>query len=273
MYCNNCGCENSKDSLFCKKCGYSLVESYLKHNDEVKDKKYKSDKVKNISKNYNKQKVINKKIVKNNPKKKDKKNKESDNVKYIERTTVVRKMTFFQKFMFFLLILFILVLISVVSILGLYIFSKKTVEVPYVVGMNYEDALRELQSKNFSVSKKEVPGDENIVLKQSKKSGTYVINGSNIVLSVGVEERYLPNLLNMSDSAAVSILNEYGIQYAIEYVENNKDVVIYQSYKEGAKISKIKKIKLKVGKIAEKEEKNDKEKEDIKEEETDSIDN
>ena len=246
MHCTNCGTENSKDSLFCKKCGYSLVEGYLNSN---KDINTNEKKIKNVTKNYNKKKIVNKSIVKNKSKK-DKKNK--DNVKYVEKVQVVRKMTFFQKFMFFLLILVVLVLIGVSSIMGLYIFSKKTVLVPDVVGMNYIEAKQELENSNLKVLKKEVEGDLDIVLSQNKKSGTYVTNGSSIILTVGVEVEYLPNLLNMSEDAAISILDDYDIQYEIEYVDNEEEVVLYQSYKAGTKISNIKKIKLKIGKVSEK---------------------
>lgn len=245
MYCIVCGTLNSKDSLFCKKCGYSLVESYLnKNNNNLVYDNGKSNKIKYITKNYNKKKVINKKIIK---KDKDKKNNDN-NIKYIEKTMVVRKMTLFQKIMFFLLILIVLLLMGVICFLGLYIFSKNTVEVPYVVGMNYKEAKEKLEGMSLAVSRKDVEGDIDIVLKQSKKDGTHVKKGSNIKLEVGVENKYLPNLLNMSKSAAISILNKYSIKYEIEYIDFNDEVVLYQSYKEGTNINNIKMIKLKIGK-------------------------
>ena len=226
MYCIVCGTLNSKDSLFCKKCGYSLVESYLnKNNNNLVYDNGKSNKIKYITKNYNKKKVINKK-----------------------KTMVVRKMTLFQKIMFFLLILIVLLLMGVICFLGLYIFSKNTVEVPYVVGMNYKEAKEKLEGMSLAVSRKDVEGDIDIVLKQSKKDGTHVKKGSNIKLEVGVENKYLPNLLNMSKSAAISILNKYSIKYEIEYIDFNDEVVLYQSYKEGTNINNIKMIKLKIGK-------------------------
>ena len=52
----------------------------------------------------------------------------------------------------------------------------------------------------------------------------------------------------MSEGAAISILDDYDIRYEIEYVDSEEEVVLYQSYKEGTKISNIKKIKLKIGK-------------------------
>ena len=266
MYCTNCGTDNSKDSLFCKRCGYSLVESYLNNTKETTTNKKK---INNITKNYNKKKVVNKNIVKNKNKK-NKKNK--DNTKYVERVEVVRKMTFFQKFMFFLLVLVILVLIGVTTVMGLYIFSKKTVLVPDEVGMNYDEARNELENNSFKVSKKEVEGDLDIVLRQNRKSGTYVIKGSTIILTVGIEDKYLPNLLNMSESAAISILEDYNIQYEIEYVENGEEVVLYQSYKEGTKVKNIKKIKLKIGKITDKSSSNEHDSKDTENLKEDSID-
>lgn len=266
MYCTNCGTDNSKDSLFCKRCGYSLVDSYLNN---TKENTTNEKNIKNITKNYNKKKVVNKNIVKNKNKK-DKKNK--DNTKYVERVEVVRKMTFFQKFMFFLLVLVILVLIGATTAMGLYIFSKKTVLVPDVVGMNYDEAKQELENNDFKVSKKEIEGDLDIVLSQNKKSGTYVIKGSTIILTVGIEDKYLPNLLNMSESAAISILDDYNIQYEIEYVENSEEVVLYQSYKEGTKVRNIKKIKLKIGKITDKSSSNENDSKDTENLKEDSID-
>ena len=76
----------------------------------------------------------------------------------------------------------------------------------------------------------------------------------------------------MSESAAISILENYNIQYEIEYVENGEEVVLYQSYKEGTKVKNIKKIKLKIGKITDKSSSNEHDSKDTENLKEDNID-
>lgn len=260
MHCINCGTINSEDSLFCKKCGYSLVESYLQeasknyktvNSDYKKDQlpKEKSKNNRQVNKTYNKKKVINK----NKTRVKKSKNKNSNKDK-----EVIRKMSGFQKFMFFLLILIVILLMGVVAFLGLYIFSQKTVEVPDVVGLSYEEATLKLQQKNLTVSKKEIEGEEDIVLKQNKKAGSRVLNNTNITLTVGVNEVLLPNLVGMSQEAAVSILDKYEIEYEIKIVDSDKEYVISQSPKAGTNIKDINKVILEIGKEEDQDNINDK---------------
>lgn len=260
MHCINCGTLNSKDSLFCKKCGYSLVESYLREankNYNFVNSNYKKDqlpreKSKNnnqVNKNYNKKKVINK----NKTKVKKYKSKNSSKDK-----EVVRKMSGFQKFMFVLLVLIVILLMGVVAFLGLYIVSQKTVEVPDVVGLSYDEAALKLQQNNLTVSKKEIEGLEGIVLSQNKKAGSRVLNNTSITITVGVREVLLPNLVGMSQEAAVSILNKYGIEYEIKIIANDEEYVISQSPKAGTNIKDIKKVILEIGKEEEQNTINDK---------------
>ena len=260
MYCNKCGTLNDNDSLFCKKCGNNLIEDYLDNKKESKEKKV-----------INKEKTVNKKTVKNinkvkNVKKGKEKKEKVKKQKNNDKVIIVKKMSGFQKLMFTMLILVIFVLIGIIGMFGLFTAYKYTKEVPDVVGMTYEEAKNKLESLDFVVSKKEIEGKENIVLKQNKKNGIRAINGSNIVLYVGTVNDTLPNLVGMSKDAAISIIEKYNIKYEINIVVGNKEGVLSQNYKKGTKIKDIKLLKLKVGVIekedSEVKEKNEEEKED-----------
>ena len=266
MYCTKCGTLNDNDSLFCKKCGNSLINDYIENSKSEKEGN------KNV---INKKKIINKKIVKKVDKVKNKTKNKENNKKMKDKNKkdviIVKKMSGFQKFTFIFLITIIIALIAVIGIFGPFAFSEYTKEVPSVVGMNYSKAKLKLEKLKFTVSKKEIEGEEGIVLKQSKKLGTRLISGTNIVLYVGHVEEKLPNLIGLSKEAVTSIIEKYNIKYEIEIVNGDKEGVISQNYKKGTKIKDIKILKLKIGILEEKEERNINQ-EEIKEEENENND-
>ena len=75
------------------------------------------------------------------------------------------------------------------------------VEVPDVSGLTLEEAVESLNSLNISyqVVYQEDDGEENIVLKQSIRSGKVIDNTESITLTVSQKEKNLPNNENISD--------------------------------------------------------------------------
>ena len=240
MYCNKCGTANEVDAMFCKHCGNNLIDDYINKDKKVNNK---NQKIKNNQKVINKNKVKKINKTKRINKVKTKKGKQKNN----NEIKVIKKMTVFQKIMFVLLIMIVITLIGVIAIIGLFAADKYTKEVPYLVGMTYEEAKDKLESLDLTASKKEISGEDGIVLEQNKKDGTRVINGTNIILYVGTNDDTLPNLVGLSKDAAISIIEKYNIKYEINIIDSDKEGVISQNYKKNTKIKDIDILKLEVG--------------------------
>ena len=233
MYCTKCGTKNSGKGLFCKNCGASLVEEMLKSDYEEKDySNNRVNKTKNINKTVNK--TINKNIEKN------KRNKEKNN-KNDREVQIIHKTSAFQKMMILVLILIIIILSGGLVIAGLYIFQDKTVEVPNVVGTNYEQATIVLENTNLKVRIKKIVVDNelknDIVLKQSKYEGEFVRKNSYITLTVGkYENNKLDNFIGLTKKKAISKLKKLKIKYDIKEVESleSDGIVISQTPTQGS---------------------------------------
>ncbi len=213
MYCPKCGTENDEESFFCKKCGFPLDEKP----ENFEKVKYKKGKTK----------------VKTRKKTK---------VKYIDRNKEKGKMNLFQKFMMLFFILLSLSALGLAGFLGYYIYTNQNIIVPSVTGYSYEKACEILKNKKLQCVKVEkiVTEDNDVVINQSKKSGSKVMENTIIKLTVGVLDTsvLVPNLIDLNLNEAVSILNKSNIKYKLVYSASDKDndVVINQSIKKGKKI-------------------------------------
>lgn len=215
MYCPKCGVENDEESFFCKKCGFPLDEKP----ENFEKIKYKKGKTK----------------VKTRKKTK---------VKYVDRNKEKGKMNLFQKFMMLFFILLSLSALGLAGFLGYYIYTNQNIIVPSVTGYSYEKACEILKNKKLQCVKVEkvVTDEDNdkIVISQSKKSGSKVIENTTIKLTVGVLDTsvLVPNLINLNLNEAISLLNKSNIKYKLVYSASDKDndVVINQSIKKGKKI-------------------------------------
>ena len=215
MYCPKCGLENDEDSFFCKKCGFPLDEK-PENFEKIKYKKGKT-------------KVKTKKKTK---------------VKYVDRNKEKGKMNLFQKFMMLFLILLSLSALGLAGFLGYYIYTNQNIIVPSVTGYSYEKACEILKNKKLQCAKIEkIVTDQNnakIVINQSKKSGTKVIENTTIKLTVGVLDTsvLVPNVVGFNLNEAISILNKNNIKYKIVYSlsDEDNDTVINQNVKKGKKI-------------------------------------
>lgn len=257
MHCSKCNTKNSGKGLFCKKCGASLVESYLdQKNDEYYDEKSynnKNDKTRiQKAKTVNKNKIINKnKTVNKNKKPKQRKN---NNIE--TRTEKIHRMSVFQKIMFTIMFLIILILTIALLALGIYIMNDKTVEVPDVVGMNYDKAEIILNSSKLHIKKKieevEDESNDNIVLSQNKNSGERILKNSTITITVGkLKENTLENYVGQKIDSVIKKLDELGIDYEIKEViteDESEGIIISQTPTGGSKIINHLKITFTVAK-------------------------
>ncbi len=215
MYCPKCGVENDEESFFCKKCGFPLDEKP----ESFEKVKYKKGKTKVKTRKKNK-------------------------VKYVDRNKEKGKMNLFQKFMMLFFILLSLSALGLAGFLGYYIYTNQNIDVPSVTGYSYESACEILKNRKLQCVKVEkIVNDEDndkIVISQSKKSGSKVMENTTIKLTVGVLDTsvLVPNLIDLNLNEAISILNKSNIKYKLVYSASDKDndVVINQSIKKGKKI-------------------------------------
>ena len=129
--------------------------------------------------------------------------------------------------------------LSGISSLG----AAKTVEVPELSGMTYEEAQEELEKVGLKIEK----GDEVIdyeyekgqIVSQDPESGSEAKEGIAVVVSIskGAKEGAVPNLVGKSFEDAVFLLEKYGFSQGTVTVEASdmpKDIVIRQSPEGGS---------------------------------------
>lgn len=261
MYCSKCNTKNSGKGLFCKKCGASLVESYLDQgNDEYYDEQSYNDgnnrsrvqKTKTVNKN----KTINKNKTVNKDKKPKKRKNNNHNIE--TRTEKIHRMSAFQKLMFTIMFLIILILTIALLAIGIYVMNDKTVEVPDVVGMSYDKAEIILSSSKLHIKKKieevEDENSNNIVLSQNKNSGERILKNSTITITVGKlkeKENTLENYVGEKIDIVTKKLDKLGIDYEIKEViaeDESEGIIISQIPTGGNKITNHSKITFTVAK-------------------------
>ena len=243
MICKNCGYDNPKNALHCRRCHESLVEMYLEEYDNKDKNNYEDIYNKNLEgknneerKNSTKTKTKTKKKTKTKEKniEREKNNKEKSNTKYIEK----EKTPFGTKVLIVLMIIMISGLSLVLAFVGYKYYQKNyNIEVPNLIGETYEGARYKLAKKDLRIETKEKKvdsEDENgIVIKQSKNEGTRVKKNTKIKVVIGVlDNTYkVPNLVGLSENEAIDKLNELGIKYQkeVEYTNDNDGKVIKQS--------------------------------------------
>lgn len=263
MICKNCGFDNPKNALHCRRCHESLVDMYL---DDYNNKdEYKNDYYEDYNKNKegrksdkkstNKTKTKTKTKSKTREKYIEKENKKKDrnNTKYINK----EKTPFGTKVLIILMALIILGLSLVLAFIGYKYYQKNyNIEVPNLIGETYEGAKYKLAKKDLNIEKKEKKvdsEDENgIVIKQSKNEGTKVKRNTKIKVVIGVfDNTYkVPNLVGLNESEAIKKLNELGIKYQKEeeYSKESDGKVIKQSLEKYKKANKNQTIIITIGK-------------------------
>ena len=120
--------------------------------------------------------------------------------------------------------------------------AGKSVEVPNVTGMTYQEAKTEIEGAKLTIKK----GDEVIdydypsgdVVSQLPKEGESVKEGSQIFVSIskGAKTGTIPNIVGKSFQDAVFLLERYGYSQGVVTVEESnmpKDIVIRQSPEQG----------------------------------------
>lgn len=222
-YCPECGNENEEDAIFCKICGFRFIEI----DENRKQPTNTKTKVKTKGGRTKVKRVGSKNKTK---------------VKY-EKSKPERRMSFFQKIMMFFFIVLCIGLLGVCGYMGYYIYNTNNIEVPSVVGYDYDDASRTLKDASLNVLKVETPvtskDEVGIVLKQSKKSGSKVSERTVIKLTVGVLDNHVtvPKVEGMSLSEGLSLMNENHVKYKIIYETSDKDgIILKQSIAGGKKI-------------------------------------
>ena len=233
IYCPKCGKENDNDSLFCKKCGFPLDENPENYN-EPSNKKNKKIKTKTKNKRHNKTKI---KYKNTNEKQKG-------------------KMSFFQSFMMFFFILLSICGLGIAGFLGYYIYQNSNIEVPDVTGYTYQQAERTLKDLKLQAQKIEkiVTNEDEvgIVIKQSKKSGSKVMENTIIKLTIGVLDTKvtMPNVEGLLLDKAITLLNKNNIKYEIKYETSDKEnnTVLDQSVKANKKIENTEIVTITVSK-------------------------
>ena len=273
MICKECGYNNSKERLICKKCGANLVEAYkddyYRNNlNEVSDEYVDYDDQKELDENdsneskgdksNNKTKTKSKSKTKTNNKTKEKKVKDKAKKGHDRGThTVKEKTSGGTKLLIVLLIIIIMGLGAVLAFVGYKYYQKNyNIEVPNVIGLTYEEAELKLAKKDLNIIKKEVvvtdKKEEGIVVKQNKKEGTKVKKGAIIRVKVGVlDNSYkVPNFVGESIEDAIAILTKEGIKYNIVYEESDdsENSVLKQSVQKYSKMDKDHSITLIVSK-------------------------
>ena len=247
MKCDYCGLINDEDALYCKSCGKSLTEE---------QSEYKSDDGKTRTIKKKQKKVKNKKQKKNKTKKQTK-------VKKIKERNNDKGMTLFQKMVMILLIIVVLGLSAVIAYAGYkYYKTRDLVTVPNVTGLTYEQAKLSLEEAKLEPVEKlkstDEEGEDNIVLKQNKKSGKKVKKNSKVKIYVGEYKVTVSNYVGLDVEKAKEKITEKGLKYNITEKESDKyseGTVTYQDVKSGIKVKAGKIINIVVSKAKEAKEK------------------
>ena len=235
MKCKNCNTINEEDSMFCKKCGSSLVEEEKKS----KSKEKTNNKVKTKTKTKTKTKVVKEQV-------KDKNNKKANNTKKDVEVKVVEKKSTGKSIVIFFLILIILALLGVIGFFGYdYYKDNYEIKVPNLIGMDYDAAKDLVLSKNLKIEKIEKTSeDENVdkVIKQNKNVNSKVKKDTIIKVTVGIKDnRYkLPKFIDKDIDDVTDTLDNLGIKYEIQYNEDDCEdgVVLNQDPFSGERINK-----------------------------------
>lgn len=246
MKCIKCNTINEEDAIFCKKCGYNLLNENVQEDTEKK----KKPKVKTKTKIKTKTKV--KKI-----KEKPRKNKENNK-------TIERRMSFGQKLLMFFMIILIIILLIVCAIGGYYYYQEENVNVPNVTGLTYEEAELILAKNDLKIIKEEKEVDDielnDIVTEQNKEVGKEVHKNTKVRVIVGkIKEYILPDFIGLSIDKVKNTLNHNNIKYKItikEIYTGEDNVVLSQSPNKKSKITVDKTVNLVVSKKVKKTEEN-----------------
>ena len=271
MICKTCGFDNDKNALFCRKCHANLVEAYLEdydnkknynfendnYNDYENGQKQEEERNRNSDNNGKNTKTKTKNKTKTKTKTKEKEKIKRDKKKANKDTIYKEKTPFGTKVLIILMTLMILGLAAAIAFIGYKYYEKNyNIEVPNLKGLTYEQAEVKLAKKDLNISKKEIKVDNEKdvgkVLKQSKKEGSKVKQGTIIKVSVGVLNNIykMPNLVGLSVDEAIKELDKDNIKYNIIYESSDEDenIVIEQSVHKYTEIDKEKTITITVSK-------------------------
>lgn len=130
--------------------------------------------------------------------------------------------------------------------------TGNAIKIPDVVGMTKSAAQIELKAKGFkNLEFKDKPSKETEgnVISTSPSVGTEVDKDTKITVYVSSGSSFsMPNVVGMSKADAEKFLSDYELDIKFETVDSTskKDVVIYQSVKEGSKIDMGSSITLKI---------------------------
>ncbi len=232
IYCPKCKEENDEESLFCRKCGFPLDEETSSYGENSSQDKQKRQKNKTKNKRKTKTKV---KKAKNSKQK--------------------GKMSLFQSFMMFFFIILSICALAGCAYLGYYIYQNQNIVVPDVTGYTYETAEQLLKDSSLQATMvEEVVTDESevgVVIKQSKKAGSKVMENTVIKLTVGVLDTSVtvPDVEGLTLDEALEKLNENNVKYEIVYEDSNEDnIVLSQSIKAGQTIENTQTVTITVSK-------------------------
>ena len=125
-------------------------------------------------------------------------------------------------------------------------------EVPYVINWDYQEATDKLQEAGFVVQQELEQSDKvtkDYVIRMEPEPGESVVSGSviKLVISGGTELRtvHMPDLVNLSESAAIARIESNGLTLGAVYRESNEapaGTVFRQSSAAGTDIAQFSKI-------------------------------
>lgn len=125
-------------------------------------------------------------------------------------------------------------------------------DVPYVINWNYQEATEKLQDAGFVVQQELEASDsvtKDYVIRMDPEPGESVVSGSvvKLIISGGTELRTvpMPDLVNLSESAAIARIESNGLTLGSVYRESNEapaGTVFRQSTASGTDIAQFSKV-------------------------------
>lgn len=109
--------------------------------------------------------------------------------------------------------------------------NGSTDEVPYVVGVSYDDAVLNYPNVNFEIAEQEYTDqyDENIIYKQNIEAGEFVKKGDDgkitlaVAVSKGIQKVQIPDLTDYTSEEAEEALTNLGLSVEIKKGESTSE--------------------------------------------------